>query len=249
VSGLGLREGRLLVDADVAQEPRAPRVEHAAGRRGRRAGISPCSRIRWVGSPCRIGAADSSASVYGWCGPRKHRVGGADLHHAPQVEHGDPVGDVADDAEVVGDEQVGNALVLLQPNEQVQDGGLDRDVERGRWLVAQDQSRVPGERACDGDALLEAAESWDGRASNAGRPAGRRGSACRSARCAVRRACQELRQRPSHDPSHRMAPVERRVPALEHDLQTHVPARSCAGRSARGAARRRTPRPSRRPAW
>src|ERR1700744_3531533 len=50
---------------------------------------------------------------------------------------------------IVGDEQVGDLLGLLQPGEQVQDRGLDRDVERRGRLVADDDPRVAGERAGD----------------------------------------------------------------------------------------------------
>ena len=34
-------------------------------------GISPARLIRVAGSPSTVGTADSSASVYGWCGPSK----------------------------------------------------------------------------------------------------------------------------------------------------------------------------------
>ena len=34
-------------------------------------GISPSRRMRAAGSPSTLGTADSSASVYGWLGPRK----------------------------------------------------------------------------------------------------------------------------------------------------------------------------------
>ncbi len=84
-------------------------------------------------------------------------VGRPELHHAPEVEHGDAVGDVADDAEVVRDEDVGDAVLGLQLDEQVEDRGLDGDVERGGRLVADDELGVARERARDGHALLEAA--------------------------------------------------------------------------------------------
>ena len=44
-----------------------------------------------------------------------------------------------------------------QPREQVQDLILDRHVERGRRLVAEQQLRLGGERDCDHDALAQAA--------------------------------------------------------------------------------------------
>src|SRR5439155_4361570 len=70
-------------------------------------------------------------------------------HHA--------VGDVADDVQVVRDEDVGECKLALQVLEQVEDLRLHRDVERGDGLVAHDQLRVDGERAGDADALALAA--------------------------------------------------------------------------------------------
>ena len=67
------------------------------------------------------------------------------------------VGDVADDVQVVGDEDVGEPELALQVLEQVQDLRLDRDVERRHRLVADDQLRVDRERARDADALALAA--------------------------------------------------------------------------------------------
>ena len=67
------------------------------------------------------------------------------------------VGDVADDVEVVRDEDVGEPEVALQVLEQVEDLRLHRDVERRDRLVADDQLRVDGERARDADALALAA--------------------------------------------------------------------------------------------
>ncbi len=64
-----------------------------------------------------------------------------------------PVGDVADDVQVVRDEDVGEAELLLQVLQQVQDLRLHGHVERGDRLVADDQLRVDRERARDADPL------------------------------------------------------------------------------------------------
>ena len=56
------------------------------------------------------------------------------------------------DRQVVGDEQVGQAELLLQILEQVDDLRLDRNVERRDRLVADDQLRRHRERASDADA-------------------------------------------------------------------------------------------------
>ena len=89
-------------------------------------------------------------------------VGRAELLQAAEVEDGDAVGDVAHDAEVVRDEEVRDPLLGLQLDEQVEDRGLHRHVERGGRLVADDELRVARERAGDRDALLEPAGELHG---------------------------------------------------------------------------------------
>ena len=61
------------------------------------------------------------------------------------------------DREVVGDEEVGEAQLLLEVLEEVEDLGLDGDVEGRDGLVADDELRVEGEGAGDADALALAA--------------------------------------------------------------------------------------------
>ena len=69
----------------------------------------------------------------------------------------DPVGDVPHDRQVVGDEQVGQAELLLEVLQQVDHLRLDRHVERRDRLVADDDLRAQRERAGDPDALALAA--------------------------------------------------------------------------------------------
>ena len=71
VARLDLGERRLLALADLADLPRAARVEDAAGRGSAALGISPSSRMRGRSSPSSAGTAERSASVYGWCGAAK----------------------------------------------------------------------------------------------------------------------------------------------------------------------------------
>jgi hypothetical protein len=77
----------------------------------------------------------------------------ADLDDLAQVHHRDPVADVVDDPQIVGDEQVGDPQVTPQLVEQVQDLRPDRHVQSGHGLVADDQPRAYGQRASDADAL------------------------------------------------------------------------------------------------
>ena len=65
--------------------------------------------------------------------------------------------DVPDHRQVVRDEHVGQAELVLQVLQQVDDLGLDRHVQRGDRLVGDDQLGPQGERAGDADALALAA--------------------------------------------------------------------------------------------
>ena len=84
-------------------------------------------------------------------------VAARQLHQLAQVHHRDAIADVADDGEVVGDEEVGEAELLLQVFQQVDDLRLNRDVKRGDRLVGDDEVWLDGERAGDADALPLAA--------------------------------------------------------------------------------------------
>jgi hypothetical protein len=57
----------------------------------------------------------------------------------------------------VGDEEIGDAELLLQPEQQLQDALLDNLVQRRGHLVADDELGLGGERPGNADALLLAA--------------------------------------------------------------------------------------------
>ena len=59
--------------------------------------------------------------------------------------------------QIVRDEDVGEPELALEPLHQVEDLGLDRDVERRDRLVGDDQLRLERESARDADALALAA--------------------------------------------------------------------------------------------
>ena len=71
---------------------------------------------------------------------REDRVDGPLFDDAPGVHHGDAVGHLGDHAEVVGDEQQGKPVFGLKLAQQVQNLGLNGDVERRCRLVGDDQS-------------------------------------------------------------------------------------------------------------
>ncbi len=92
-------------------------------------------------------------------GPARRRadVRRPDLDDLAEVHDRHPVADVLDHRQVVGDEQVGQPEPRPQVGQQVEDLGLDRHVERGDRLVADDELGLDRERAGDADALALAA--------------------------------------------------------------------------------------------
>ena len=58
-------------------------------------------------------------------------LGGVELHDTSQIHDHDPVADVFDDAEVMGDENISQVKLLLQAAEEVDDLCLDRNVQSG----------------------------------------------------------------------------------------------------------------------
>ena len=139
----------------IARWQRVLKTQPGGGSAG--LGISPSSRILARSSPSTLGTADNSASVYGWFGPLKTASDPPTSMIRSEVHDRDPVGQVADDAEVVRDQQVARLAADLEVREQVEDGGLHRDIERTRRFVGDDDLRVTRECACDRDPLLEAA--------------------------------------------------------------------------------------------
>src|SRR5438067_1810314 len=81
----------------------------------------------------------------------------SELGHLAEVHDHDAVRDVAHDVEVVRDEDVRESEVALQVLQQVEYLRLNRDVQRGDRLVADNQLRVDGERARHADSLALAA--------------------------------------------------------------------------------------------
>jgi hypothetical protein len=80
-------------------------------------------------------------------------TGHSDFHDFSEVHHRHAVTDVADRREVVRDHEQTDAQAIAQVPEQLQDRGLDGDVERGDGLVGHNDVWLDGERPGDGDAL------------------------------------------------------------------------------------------------
>src|ERR1700730_1537280 len=75
------------------------------------------------------------------------------LDDAAKIHDGDLIADVTDDRQIVGDEDVGEAEFALQLLQEIDDLRLDREVERGDRLVADDQFGIDRQRPADGDTL------------------------------------------------------------------------------------------------
>lgn len=87
---------------------------------------------------------------------------GAFFDDVAGVHDGDVVGDLGDDAEVVGDEEDGGAAFLAEALELVEDLGLDGDVEGAGGLVGDEELGVECGGDADHDALAHAAGELEG---------------------------------------------------------------------------------------
>ncbi len=87
----------------------------------------------------------------------EHVADAAGLDQPSGIEHADAVAQPRYGAEVVADEQDRGAELAAQLAHQLEDGGLDGDVEAGGRLVHDQQRRLGHQRHGDDDALLLAA--------------------------------------------------------------------------------------------
>ena len=90
---------------------------------------------------CRIGdgnCGDQAAGVR-MHGEIKELLSVSNFHDIALVDNTDTIGDEADDGQVMGDEQIGGALFLLELLQQVQNLGADGNVQCGDGLVGDDQ--------------------------------------------------------------------------------------------------------------
>lgn len=86
-------------------------------------------------------------------------LGRAAFHDFSKIHHHNALADVFDHRKVVRDEKVGDSPRLLQVLQEIDDLGLDADVQRAHRFVAHDQFWLDGERPGDANPLpLAAAE-------------------------------------------------------------------------------------------
>ena len=220
MAGLGLDERRLCLLAHRADLPRAARVEDAPGR-GRRGARDVALEAYPVPSSAvdRRHGREKSLRVR-VMRPFEDGLGRCELLQTAQVQDGDAVRDVSHDTEIVRDEEVGDAPLRLELDQEVEDRRLHRYVEcRGR-LVADDQLGIAGKRACDRHALLEATGQLHGllRQRSLGQPDSVR-ELEHLRLCRLPSDSCELLEGAEQDPADRMAPVQGRVGILEDDLE------------------------------
>ena len=84
-------------------------------------------------------------------------LGIGDFHDPPQVHHRHAVGKMLHHCEVVRDKQITELQFALQVLKEIENLRLDRDIERGDRLIADDELGLKGECPGDADALPLAA--------------------------------------------------------------------------------------------
>ena len=87
----------------------------------------------------------------------EHVIHVAGFQKTPGIHDRHLVGDLRDHAEIMGDEQHGKPVFVLQRHQQVEDLRLYRHVERGGRLVGDEQFRMAAQRDRDHHALQHAA--------------------------------------------------------------------------------------------
>ena len=83
----------------------------------------------------------------------KHRLHRTLLNDAAGLHHGDAVGELAHQIQIVRDQQHRHAMLALQHGEQIEDLHTHRHVERRGGLVCQQQGGLAGQRHGDHGAL------------------------------------------------------------------------------------------------
>ncbi len=145
----GRRRGSVDREAAARREAAAGRDRARVGRCARDAG-QPRARAplrQRAQQPERVGVRRAA----------EDRVDRAGLHDPPGIQHRHPVAGAGHHAEIVGHEHHAHRQLVLQPQQQLEDLVLDRDVERRGRLVGQQQLRPAGQGDGDHRALAHAA--------------------------------------------------------------------------------------------
>src|ERR1700723_268886 len=88
----------------------------------------------------------------------------ADFDDLATIHYCDSGGEIADYWHGVGNKKIRQAEVALQLREQVDDLRADAHIERGDWLIGDDEFGAEGEGARDADTLALASAEFVGKA-------------------------------------------------------------------------------------
>ena len=143
-----------LLDPAAIERIRATRVEAAAGRKLDRTGHI-AGKNDALALDGGIRHRNRREQRFGIRMQRiaEQRARRRDFDDPAEIHHGDPVADVLDHGEIVRDEEIRQAELALQIDQQVDDLRLHRNIERRHRLVADDQLRPRRQRARDAEAL------------------------------------------------------------------------------------------------
>jgi hypothetical protein len=164
VLGHAAQDGHLFVAAAVVHarlggrargQRRAAGVEAAAARD--QGGVGGLAGEDLVLQVVDLGHDREQGPGVGVAGGGQDGLGRSLLDDPAQVHDGQPVGDVPGQAEVVGDDQDGQAEVADQAQQQGQDLAPDRGVEARHRLVGHQHARLQGQRPGDHHPLALAA--------------------------------------------------------------------------------------------
>ncbi len=76
-----------------------------------------------------------------------------ELNHMSEIHHGDPVGNVPDNKQVMGNEKIGETELVLKLVKHIYDLRLDRNVKRRNGLIADDEIGIYRQSARYTDSL------------------------------------------------------------------------------------------------
>ena len=79
------------------------------------------------------------------------------FNHLAEIHHTDPVGNMADNTDIMCNEKVGQVHLGLQIFKHIDDLGLYGHIQGGNWLIAYNEFRFDCQCTGDPDALLLAA--------------------------------------------------------------------------------------------
>jgi hypothetical protein len=83
----------------------------------------------------------------------KHGSACSELNNFSKIHHRNAVRKVMNNTEIVSDKQKSQMQRFLQLFQQVDDLGLNRNIQGRNRLIRNDQFRLEGERTCDSNSL------------------------------------------------------------------------------------------------